>query len=376
MLKQSARINFFIFNLRDESFKQERIECFSDGESNEKCDSKKLEPNGNIVCGCVSDSEDLIALCDEKKDLIVFNRKTDWFKKFNVKRMLTKIMFIDQERKIIGCDRGGDIFQFDLMDDSQSGKLLLGHCSMLLDFLITKDNRYIISCDRDEKIRVTNYPNTYNIHTYCLGHEEFVSSILLIDSEKTLISGSGDGKIILWNYIDGKQITSIQLDFQLLSQEEFPKPKERSKFPIKFMTIDKTETYLAVSFYNQPFICLFRIVKDSETISLKFLEKYESNLDSEPVHLQFDLAHHNFLWVVGARSQLKWVDLFEIVQERIKPAMCESKLIDKFNQTVNLGSIIANDRKMNSVDGLFKHYYDNVEEYYQRKLKRIEDSAK
>jgi tRNA (guanine-N(7)-)-methyltransferase subunit TRM82 len=78
--------------------------------------------------------------------------------------------------------------RFDLHLDTDTGRLIAGHVSMLFDIVsntlhmvhnklaqvLSSDEKYLISCDRDEKIRVSHFPNAFDIEAYCLGHTEWV----------------------------------------------------------------------------------------------------------------------------------------------------------------------------------------------------------
>jgi WD40 repeat protein len=104
-------------------------------------------------------------------------------------------------------DKGGDVFRFDLKDNSSV--CLLGHLSMLLDVTLSACGKYVITCDRDEKIRVSHYPNAYNIHNFCLGHTEFVTGIALCPHNPSLVcSASGDGTVRVWDFLNGLQLGS------------------------------------------------------------------------------------------------------------------------------------------------------------------------
>lgn len=59
-------------------------------------------------------------------------------------------------------------------ENPSGGSLVLGHVSLLTNFILTPDERYIITADRDEHIRVSWYPQGYNIEMFCLGHKKYV----------------------------------------------------------------------------------------------------------------------------------------------------------------------------------------------------------
>ena len=105
---------------------------------------------------------------------------------------------------LIVSDKFGDIhtFTFDL-----TSTLILGHVSMVTDFILIKDLLY--TCDRDEKIRVSHYPNGYNIAFFCFGHEEYISRI--VQYGDYVVSGGGDSWLGVWK--QEKLIEKIDLSF-------------------------------------------------------------------------------------------------------------------------------------------------------------------
>lgn len=204
---------------------------------------------------------------------------------------------------------------------------------------------------------MTHYPNTYNIESYCLGHTEFVSSIKLIDSE-TLVSGSGDGRLIVWDFVNGKKLFTFPFDS--------PEDKNNSEYPIKSIAIDQEIChYLAVSFYKMLEVVLFRIErKDNRFSALTKVKRL--NLNLEPVVISFQPA--NSLWIVGGFEQSplrRFVvkednDMSEVKQ--MPTVVARVNQSNRFSQSLHLDCC--------KVDSLFKHYYNNVEVYYRRKLLR------
>lgn len=175
---------------------------------NELNSEKKLKENEQkITCGNFSSQGNFFAVIDEAKQLYLWNTNQNTFSLLSIRkvcRKCVKLKFTHSEDAVLIADRSGDVYSFSVTDPDQSGKLLLGHLSMLLDLIITPDDKFIITCDRDEKIRVSCFPNCYNIHSYCLGHKKFVSCLSIFPSyPELLISGSGDGTFMIWNYKDG-----------------------------------------------------------------------------------------------------------------------------------------------------------------------------
>ena len=208
--------------------------------------------------------------------------------------------------------------------------------------------------------------------SYCLGHNQFVSSIQLIDC-KTLISGSGDGKIIIWDFAQGNNLFTFNFDSNLAeSNVSKDSGKEKSQYPIKSISTDQEKAnYLAVSFYKQPLICVLKVIRDGENASsLELVDKIV--LEAEPVWMQFDSTHCNFLWVLSG-SKKKPIEMFELKQDKMEKAFETLKVVNSLNDNQQLSVTVENALKQNLVDGLFKHYFNNVEMYYQRKMLRIEN---
>lgn len=171
---------------------------------------------GHGVLCCFSNSGKLFALCTPQKELFIWQTR-DWklLSEREVVRRTTVITFTNKEDYIIASNKGGDVYRFFIHDADKEKELLLGHVSMILDMVLTRDDKYLITCDRDEKIRVSCYPNSYNIHSFCLGNLDFVSSLALLtaDGQGILVSGGGDGFVRFWNLKSGEQITAKMIDY-------------------------------------------------------------------------------------------------------------------------------------------------------------------
>lgn len=136
--------NVSVFDLRNDSSEPLSIQWPPEIVPSSKESKLKQSGNPRVICGCVSPSEDLIALCDDQKNLVIFNNSFEAIYHFVVNRTCIKILFRSDEKAIFSCDKSGDIYEFCLSESKSQEKLLLGHCSMLLDFVLTPDDRYII----------------------------------------------------------------------------------------------------------------------------------------------------------------------------------------------------------------------------------------
>lgn len=386
-----------VYDLKRDSSKSIQIDWCPSTEmtKNDADDVKKnaKEPIVSFNTGTFSNLHDFVAISDDLKNVIIFDHNFHKINQFKIKKNAQKMIFTKNEEKILICDKAGDIYEFDVKQSSSSneencGRLLLGHCSMLLDFLLTDDQRYIISADRDEKIRVTHYPNTYNIKTYCLGHSQFVSSIQLIN-QQTLASGSGDGKIKIWNYLNGKILYTHDFHEQQQQQPTSAtngrnKSAVKSDFAIKSMTIDRPNNgrYICVSLLSQSILYLFKIqYKNDDEHQFESLDVItQLRFNQIPLMISFDLSHINFLWIFGATAMENNDDddepikLYELKQNELARPLIRMQVIDTLNQNEHFRRSIAA-TKRDEYGYLFKHPFHSevmVGENFQRKRSRIE----
>ncbi|CAE6440570.1 unnamed protein product [Rhizoctonia solani] len=134
---------------------------------------------------------------------------------------------------ILVADKFGDIFSYPLippestlqpqptenpgsksiavaMHDNPHGTLILGHASIVTDFVLTHGEKQVISADRDEHVRVSWYPEGWDVDRYCLGHKKFVSALEIpACAPSILVSGGGDPELYVWEYKTGKSIARI-----------------------------------------------------------------------------------------------------------------------------------------------------------------------
>ncbi|KAG8691608.1 tRNA (guanine-N(7)-)-methyltransferase non-catalytic subunit trm82 [Ceratobasidium sp. 423] len=134
---------------------------------------------------------------------------------------------------ILVADKFGDIFSYPLvppestpqpqpaenagsksiavaMHDNPHGTLILGHASIITDFVLTHGEKQVVSADRDEHVRVSWYPDGWDVDRYCQGHKKFVSALEIPScAPSILISGGGDPELYIWEYKTGKNIARI-----------------------------------------------------------------------------------------------------------------------------------------------------------------------
>ena len=83
-----------------------------------------------ILCGAVSPSGSLLAVCDDHKQMTVWKcSDRTLVRQWNVQRRANSVVFHGED-SILVADKTGDAHVFSVENDS--GKLILGHLSMLL----------------------------------------------------------------------------------------------------------------------------------------------------------------------------------------------------------------------------------------------------
>ena len=364
-----------------------------DQQNNEiKFKNQMINERITLLCGAFFQDK-LLAVCDDQKRLLVWRvddtgsdqASYQWKlnREFIVDRKLIKLIFSSCDH-ILGGDKSGDVHQFDLSSGSQ--KLLMGHCSMLLDMVFSSNgqngqsNQYLITCDRDEKIRVSRYPNSYHIESYCLGHTEFVSSIVLID-DQTLVSGSGDGTLRFWQFVNGKQfkVHSCHDDLRInqnqnnkIEQQEkaVNESQEKLNDKLAIKSIDYSNGFLSVIFYNSTKLLIYHLNHDNILDQIKLIDCM--SFDDELLHAKFDIKHPDSLWVLvkSTKSPFKIYDVsFEKIQEN------KSIYINIINSLTSNNSLI-NENDLFQVELLYKQSFNNIETYYQKKEERIKSKIK
>uniref|UniRef100_A0A5S6QMI0 tRNA (guanine-N(7)-)-methyltransferase non-catalytic subunit n=1 Tax=Trichuris muris TaxID=70415 RepID=A0A5S6QMI0_TRIMR len=143
--------------------------------------------------------------CVRLYDISVGNSKHVW----QLNKQPTALTFLGKD-DLLAADRVGEVTHL----TAEGPKPLLGHYSMLLDMVVSKDKRYLVTADRDNKIRVSHYPNAYNIQSFCLGHTDYVRSLAWMQDNNGndfLASSSGDETVRIWDIVQGSCLHVIQL---------------------------------------------------------------------------------------------------------------------------------------------------------------------
>lgn len=249
------------------------------------------------------------------------------------------------------------------------GELLLGHLSMLLDFLITDDGKFIVTTDRDEKIRVSMYPNAYNIASFCLGHTKFVTNVSeLPHCKDILISAGGDGVLMFWDFKKGKLISSYKLDKDICRVEiedlnrqlkDLDLEESVDVYPVKHLAtlrVDESSSLVFVAYYGSVKMSTYLVTGNLEQLNVEFLNS--TQCDSQPIDCSLSSGK-----------------LFVLTDDAIAVYSAENnrlnllKSIDCKNEKFESMRIV--NRKNNCFSILYKRKYDNVHEYHEKKKNRL-----
>jgi tRNA (guanine-N(7)-)-methyltransferase subunit TRM82 len=285
----------------------------------------------------VGDSDKVLSLfCESPSEGQVWSLQKQW----QLERKVSHVTIVNSEVMVV--DKTGDVYSFHLNEESSSGKLRMGHLSIILDLLITNDQKFIVTSDRDEKIRVTHFPNCYNIQSFCLGHREFVSSILELGNpnlnRQLLMSGSGDGTLRLWDIVSGQQ----------LYQEDVGHPVKQ---------IVRHEDQIAVSFYSHSSVHFYNLLINGEKPLLYLQGKHEVGDLITIFELKDNIV---FLTRTG-------LSLFKKGQnEELSVILKEIEVSQDFVKYVN--SVTTDEEQLKF---LKKEAYDNVQQYLQKKNERV-----
>lgn len=328
-----------------------------DGHEEHQEPGSKIPEEHSVTIGSFSDDYRLFGVSDSYKRIFLLYTH-DWSikREFITERKLIKMCFNKNSSNLLCADRTGDVYSYDLTDVSvKNGKLLMGHLSILLDFKLTTDEKFIITSDRDEKIRVSKYPNCYNIECYCLDHTEFVSCVILWGDDR-IISGSGDGTIRIWNFKTGKCLNKL----------EFPSSPGEKKPAVKEL-IQINDLQVVAYFYAPTVMSVIR-VDQNDTLKM-----------NGTISFHFPVITCRLLWqgLLLVMSQ-NFDKPFRLLNDQFQDTK-DSKLLLLLQRLSENQSVIDSLFKMSNDDDLellYKQWFNNVDQYLERKQKRIESKTR
>ncbi|XP_066600779.1 tRNA (guanine-N(7)-)-methyltransferase non-catalytic subunit wdr4 [Prorops nasuta] len=346
-----------------------QIDQNCDLHSNPFNDSESCMPIMALSC-----KREYLVICKSGKQLFLYELKTKKLASTRLlKRAARKIKFLSNNDIII-ADKTGDVYLFFLLDSLQDGKLLLGHLSIILDFLITSDENHIITTDRNGKIRVSKFPNSYNIEVYCLGHTQFVTNISILPHDKQiLISVGGDGCFILWDYTHGKELLTVRFE-ERISNEELQELNKSfvennlnepiNMLPVKHMRLcflNETSSLVVISFFKSSTILVYKISNSSVSpCAVEYVQTLK--IVTEPLECFLDESK---LWIFTANS----VIFYKFINNVFEPNNNFSSKLDSLNRAWE--EYMPKKLKEDLFLRLYIKKYDNLKEYFEKKKLRI-----
>lgn len=324
----------------------------------------------------VTFSEDgrYFAACTNRKQLCLYEtRNLRLLSNRTLARAASKVRF-SPNNDVVVADKAGDTYLFSTSSPMETGALILGHLSMLLDVLITEDMKCILTTDRDEKIRVSMYPNCYNIMSYCLGHTKFVTNISELPHKKNiLISCGGDGVFKLWDYKRGTELMSVNFcdkvpkyDIEKFNRDlhDYHYDESVDILPVKHLRVSylsKMESLVIISFYSSKVLLGYNIINNDETqFEANYLESI--TIEAEPIEC---LLHKQDLWILTDVG----LQVYKFENNRFVNHNALYHTIKHLNKSwETLKNTIV---KQNLFPILYKRKYDNVQEYLERKKVRL-----
>ncbi|XP_077257328.1 tRNA (guanine-N(7)-)-methyltransferase non-catalytic subunit wuho [Temnothorax americanus] len=359
----------------------ENVTVLPDLEAERKIDvhnNVDIEAYHAITSLTFSEDGKYFAVCTNRKQLCLYGTEDlRLLSNRTLARAASRVRF-SPSNDIVVADKAGDAYLFFASPPTETGTLILGHLSMLLDVLVTRDTKYVLTTDRDEKIRVSMFPNCYNVLSYCLGHTKFVTNISELPHEKRiLISCGGDGVFKLWDYKRGSELTSVNYCDKVprCDVEKFNRDLRDCNYdesvdilPVKYLgasRLSRIESLIVISFYNSKVLLVYRISGDNDTrLKANYLESI--TVRAEPVEC---LLRKQDLWIltdVGFQVYKFENDKF-VTHDALNSTV---KRLDMSWQILKETIV-----KRNLFPVLYKRKYDNAQEYQERKKIRLAGNA-
>lgn len=351
-----------------------RVEPVTEGQEGVNADS---ETGANIVCCDISESGKWISVCSLNRKLILCELNTlKTVSSRSLERAASRIRFTPSSDYVIVADKSGDAYKYSVNNPDESGTLILGHMSMLLDILITPDEKFIITSDRDEKIRVSCFPNSYNINSYCLGHTEFVTALnLLSHNKEVLISASGDRTLRFWDFKIGKQLlcrecsevimTNVINLYRMSSTDEENETNIAALTSVVSFTNTSDSSVLCTCVHNFSCCFVYLVLGNKDKLLCNLVHTIGINVVPRAL-----AVHDSTLWIIS----LKKGDFLNVFRWDSQTNLFIKSENDNENQAVKC----INEHLKNNIDTrsvipqLYKKKcYDGMQVYVQKKKERL-----
>jgi len=223
------------------------------------------------------------------------------------------------------------------------------------------DNKYLIVSDRDEKIQVSAYPHCFNIVTFCLGHRQFVPSIeILANVENRLLSVSGDGCLKLWDLTNGKCLSTFDA-WNAAAKVNKIQPFDNYKIKNNLPPLKKVLTFgetIVILYARVPYIHVLKCQADT-LVDCGGIFTEEAVWDAA-------LLHNHRVCVLTPEVSIFDLDLTKGEHSKVTESGSEVEL--ELNRA--LESLRGAKEEESELDSMYKQWFDNVDEYHDRKRKR------
>jgi hypothetical protein len=147
--------------------------------------------------------------------------------------------------------------------------------------------------------------------------------------------------------------------------------RTQSKYAVKRLVTNHIidPKYISVSFYKQSIVNIYTI----QSNSLRAIHSLE--LDEEPIDIKFDVSNCHLLWVLLPISDNP-LNIYEINDQFVKKSNFYSNIIKELNSNEMFKNNCLKSKNSNALESLYKHWFNNVDTYFQKKHERQQSIKK
>ncbi|GMR42643.1 hypothetical protein PMAYCL1PPCAC_12838 [Pristionchus mayeri] len=197
----------------------------SDG--TEKKEQLKFHDAFQVLATSFANKSNLVAVGTTAKTVVIFEVQGDSLverRTFRIPKTPTALVFDREDAFIVVADRAGVVRKYSVEvsakenkehideDDADEtdfeGDFICSAISMMLDVKFSSCGKYLLVTDRDEKMRVHRYPQTFVLHQLCMAHKDYVNTVCTaaVGEKQLAFTAGGDGVIIAWDYVEGVEV--------------------------------------------------------------------------------------------------------------------------------------------------------------------------